>query len=121
MTNKDYKRLTVWNDKLQRPCMTSEGSNEQTVDIVTKHVDRLYELENAIENGMLVFLPCKVGDEFWWIFHASKPYIVDEKVQSIEISEEGISIIDIDDHKWYLDEIYFTKEAAQKALEELEK
>lgn len=118
MTNKDYKRLTVWNKELQNTCMSADSSYERREDIVARHIDRLYELENAIENGMLAFLPCKVGDEFWWIFYASKPYIVDEKVQSIEISEEGISIIDIDDHKWYLDEIYFTKETAKKALEE---
>ena len=102
MTNKDYKRLT-------------DTGIPTSPEEVSK---RLYELENAIENGTLVFLPCKVGDEFWWIFYVSKPYIVDEKVQSIEISEEGISIIDIDDHKWYLDEIYFTKETAKKVLEE---
>lgn len=107
MTNKDYKRLT--ND-LGFSCQ-----------LPIRVYDRLYELENAIEKGTLVFLPCKVGDKFWWIFHASKSYIVDEKVQSIEISEEGISIIDIDGHEWYLSEIYFTKEAAKKALEELEK
>lgn len=57
MTNKDYKRLTIWNEELQRPCMSADSSNEQTVDIVARHVDRLYELENAIENGTLVFLP----------------------------------------------------------------
>ena len=56
MTNKDYKRLTIWNEELQRPCMSADSSNEQTVDIVARHVDRLYELENAIENGTLVFL-----------------------------------------------------------------
>lgn len=104
MTNKEYKRLT------------DTGIPTTTPDVV---YNRLYELENAIENGTLVFLPCKVGDEFWWIFHASKPYIVDEKVQSIEISEEGITIIDIDGHEWYLNEIYFIKEAAKKALEKL--
>ena len=68
MTNKDYKRLTIWNEELQRPCMSADSSNEQTVDIVARHVDRLYELENAIENGKLMFLPFKVGDEFWWFY-----------------------------------------------------
>lgn len=109
MTNKDYKRLTSKN-----AIITGRFSGKTLLN-------RLTDLENAIENGTLMFLPCKVGDEFWWIFHASKSYIVDEKVQSIEISEEGISIIDCDGTGWYLSEIYFTKEAAKKALEELEK
>lgn len=81
MTNKDYKRLTVYNEEMQRPCMTADF-NEETVDIVARHVDRLYELENAIENGTLVFLPCKVGDMVWFVnkYRVEKPiepYIVD--------------------------------------------
>lgn len=107
MTNKKYKRLTP-----RKAIVTGRFSGKTLLH-------RLTELENSIENGTLVFLPCKVGDEFWWIFHASKSYIVDEKVQSIEISEEGITVIDMDGHEWYLSEIYFTKEAAKKALEKL--
>lgn len=56
MTNKDYKRLTVWDGELQRPCMTADF-NEDPSEALARHVDRLYELENAIENGTLVFLP----------------------------------------------------------------
>ena len=120
MTNKDYKRLTVWNGELQRPCMTADF-NEETVDIVARHVDRLYELENAIENGTLVFLPCKVDDKFWWIFHkySGEYEIVEEKVKQIRICDYGFYIIDCDGSGWYLSEIYFTEEAAKKALEEM--
>lgn len=123
MTNKDYKRLTIWNEELQRPCMSADSSNEQTVDIVARHVDRLYELENAIENGTLVFLPCKVGDKFWWILqkYTGEYEIVEEKVKHIRICHDGFYIIDYDGAGWHLSEIYFTKEAAEKALEELEK
>jgi len=118
MTNKDYKRLTVYNEELQIPCMTADF-NEEADETIAKHVQRLCELENAIENDTLVFLPCKVGDEFWWIFQAQNPFIVDERVQSIEISERGIVIIDTGDEEWQLSRLYFTKEAAEKALEEL--
>lgn len=120
MTNKDYERLTIWNEELQRSCMTADF-NEETVDIVARHVDRLYELENAIEDGTLVFLPCKVGDNFWWILHkyTGEYEIVEEKVKQIRICDYGFYIIDCDGSGWYLSEIYFTKEAAEKALEEL--
>lgn len=106
MTNKDYKRLT------------DTGIPTITPDDV---YNRLYELENAIENGTLVFLPFKVGDKFWWIFQAQNPFIVDERVQSIEISERGIVIIDTDDEEWQLSRLYFTEESAEKALAEVKK
>lgn len=123
MTNKDYKRLTVYNEERQRPCMTADFNEETTFDIVARHVDRLYELENSIKNGTLVFLPCKVGDNFWWILHkcTGEYEIVEEKVKQIRICDYGFYIIDYDGSGWYLSEIYFTKEAAEKALEEIEK
>lgn len=113
MNNKDYKRLTrKWETSLPTeltPCVHTH--------------DRLWKLENAIENGTLVFLPCKVGDEFWWILkkHSGEYEILKEKVKQIRICDYGFIIIDFDGARWELDEIYFTKEEAEKALEELEK
>ena len=106
MTNKEYKPLT-----------TGGYANSK---MLPQYRDRLCYLEDCIENGTLVFLPCKVGDEFWWIFQARSPFIVDEKVQSIEISERGITIIDMGGEEWSLSRVYFSKEAAEKALEELQ-
>ena len=107
MTNKDYKPLT-----------TGGYANPK---MLPRYRDRLCYLEDCIKNGTLVFLPCKVGDEFWWIFQARSPFIVDEEVQSIEISERGITIIDMGGEEWSLSRVYFSKEAAEKALEELQK
>lgn len=116
MTNKDYERLTYRpykNDKVR--CLKPDGEEED-------FAERLYELENAIENGTLAFLPCKVDDKFWWILNKySGDEIVEEKVKQIRICNYGLYIIDYDGSGWYLNEIYFTKEAARKALEELEK
>ena len=56
MTNKDYERLTVYNEELQLPCTTPDAG-EQTTDTIARHVQRLYELENAIEDGTLIFVP----------------------------------------------------------------
>lgn len=106
MTNKEYKPLT-----------TGGYANSK---MLSQYRDRLCYLEDCIENGTLVFLPCKVGDKFWWIFN-SEYEIVEEKVKQIRICNYGFYIIDYDGAGWYLGDIYFTKEAAEKALEELEK
>ena len=105
MTNKDYKPLT-----------TGGYANPK---MLQEYRDRLCYLEDCIKNGTLVFLPCKVGDKFWWIFQECE--IVKEKVKQIRICHDGFYIIDYDGARWYLSDIYFTKEAAEKALEELKK
>lgn len=82
MTNKDYKRLT------------DTGIPTITPDDI---YNRLYELENAIENSKFVFLPCKVDDKFWWILNKySGDEIVEEKVKQIRICNYGLYIIDCD-------------------------
>lgn len=105
MTNKEYKRLT------------DTGIPTITPDDV---YNRLRELENAIENETLVFLLCKVGNEFWYINKLWK-IAYRQEVAAFEIDGQGIFIIDTFEQKYSLECIYFTKEAAQKALEELRK
>ena len=102
MINKDYKRLT--ND-LGFSCQ-----------LPIRVYDRLYELENAIENGTLVFLPCKVGTEFWYI---CKPWKMAcrQEVGEFEVGDYGICVFDKFGQRYEIEHIYFTKEAAEKALE----
>lgn len=117
MTNKDYKRLS------------DTGIPTTTPEDV---YNRLYELENAIENGTLVFLPCKVGDKIWRVNEFSRPlrietYIVDaiEQINGYgmrcrvhsEIEPMGMSF----PIEGFGDYIFTAKEAAEKALEESEK
>lgn len=115
MTNKDYKRLS------------DTGIPTTTPEDV---YNRLYELENAIENGTLVFLPCKVGDTVYYLNEFSRPrqieeYVVDSVEQlrggwtrcrvhsATEPMGTSFSLDAIGDY------IFTTKEAAEKALEEL--
>ena len=115
MTNKEYKRLT--ND-LGLSCQ-----------LPIRVYDRLYELENAIENGTLMFLPFAVGDEFWcfaeyyslsdgWVKEIAK-----HTVHEIRILNNVIYLYDENDDEYDTSDIilYTTEEAAKKALEELEK
>lgn len=118
MTNKDYKRLT--ND-LGFSCQ-----------LPIRVYDRLYELENAIENETLVFLPCKVGDTVYFVNYRFggkpiEPYIVDRiTITSKQVIfdthqvEPPYNLGLIYSDSWGRN-VFFTKEAAEKALKELEK
>ena len=115
MTNKEYKRLT--ND-LGLSCQ-----------LPIRVYDRLYELENAIENGTLMFLPFAVGDEFWCFaeyYSLSDGWvnlITKHTVHEIRILNNVIYLYDENDDEYDTSDIilYTTEEAAKKALEELEK
>lgn len=116
MTNKDYKRLTFQHSRHGGMiCGVGLKANSEEV------AERLYALEEMIENGTLAFLPCKVGDKFWRISGLNFASIIEEKVFAIRVENSGFVIYDDDDTMWLLDEIYFTKEAAKKALEEMKK
>ena len=106
MTNKDYKPLT-----------TGGYANPK---MLPQYRDRLCYLENAIENDTLVFLPCKVGDKFWIILEHQE-VILRRQAAEFEVGDYGIVIVDTFGRKYSLECIYFTEEAAKKALEELEK
>ena len=116
MTNKEYERLT--ND-LGLSCQ-----------LPIRMYDRLTMLENAIENGTLVFLPCKVGDKVWYLNEYSYPRRIEEYVvDSIELLKggwmrctshsevepmgTGFSLNAIGDY------IFTTKEAAEAQLKEI--
>ena len=117
MTNKDYKRLTPKN-----AVVTGRFSGKTLLD-------RLTTLENAIENGTLVFLPFAVGDEFWCFaeyYSLSDGWvnlIAKHTVHEIRILSNVIYLYDENDDEYDTSDIilYTTEEAAKKALEELEK
>lgn len=117
MTNKDYKRLT-----LRNPVVTGRFSGKTLLN-------RLTALENAIDDDTLVFLPCKVGDTFWLV---GKPNldvlgeigdtgIYERKVAEIWIWEHSVNLIDQYGGDFSIEMVYFSKEAAEKALEEMKK
>lgn len=120
MTNKDYERLTPKN-----AVVTGRFSGKTLLD-------RLTTLENAIENETLVFLPCKVGDTVYFVNYRFggkpiEPYIVDRiTITSKQVIfdthqvEPPYNLGLIYSDSWGRN-VFFTKEAAKKALEELEK
>lgn len=56
-------------------------------DFTQKVYDKLAAYEDAEEQGLLVRLPCKVGDTVWTLNHHFRP--VDGKVRSIHQNDVG--------------------------------
>lgn len=74
----EYKRLTKKDEntgKISLECTkcphyipNRSWCCEYNASCIQTAKDRLYELEEKIENGTLLELPCKVGDTTWYIF-----------------------------------------------------
>lgn len=91
-------------------------------------VDRLAELEDALESGKIVRLPCKVGDTVYFVCGNVSEYKI------CEVEYDGIFFIFrcfnqkyVDEHKWFsfFDErigktVFLTREEAEKKLEEVQ-
>ena len=98
----------------------------------TACVEKLAEYENADEGGLLVRLPCKVGDT---LFCFSRGKVYPFKARCIRIYKKRIEIElwyagDEENYKfWHITiveqdigyKFFFTREEAEKALKEMEK
>lgn len=86
---------------------------------------RLYELEDKIENGSIIELPVKLGQEVWYIPHYhGKPYCGVKKdiISMIGFSSRGFQVRlrnAEDRQKTYMlgKSVFTTKEAAEEQLE----
>ena len=88
---------------------------------LTDCLNLLAELEDKIENGTLIELPCKVGDTIYWpnIFRPT-PRVEEYTVYGFGIHDNKMAV-DIGFNVFlYLDEISFTKAEAEKKIKELQ-
>lgn len=111
------ERLTQWigdgEDKnaIPRPDIRSNGHN--------RCCNKLAEYEDLEESGLLVKLPCKVGDD---VFIVVAKEISRQKVKEITISDIGIELttkrrtFHIND---FSRNVFLTRKAAEEKLEEL--
>lgn len=83
-------------------------------------IERLAYYENLEAEGRLAILPCKVGDDIWWI-DDEEPFVKCEKgdIKGIVVTADGFMIVDTHGE---LNRIgtrycYLTREDAEKALE----
>lgn len=89
-----------------------------TVEDEQSALQRLADYEDAEEHGLLVRLPCKVGDTFWWIERLvgdGKPFIRSGQVSEIGISDV-ITIYEYDGRDFSIENVYFTREESESAL-----
>lgn len=94
----EYKRLTERRGNLVidkcgncKNVRSPQGCTEHCCYEVMKN--RLAELEDKIENGTLIELPCKIGDKVYEVFKEHKPpFIKETKVEKIVITAKGIRL-----------------------------
>lgn len=93
----------------------------------TKELNRLRELEDKIEQGTLIELPCKVGDTVYEVFKDHiPPFIKETKIEKIVITEKGLRLR-LARNSFYETAIsslgktvFLTREEAEKRLKELQ-
>ena len=119
LTKRDFSRIT-YNERRSIMCSSyCDNCSKGTGDCNTmkKMINRLAELE---EQGLLVRLPCKVGDTMYDI--VGKPLrIVEHKVDAFHIDKKGfhLQIINGVLEKKQEAKVYFSREEAKKKLEEM--
>lgn len=111
-TSKDGATLT----------MSQWGGSPAELELYRK----LAEIEDKIENGTLIELPCKVGDVLYYVNkYETTPRIEENKVHTIEIYEcmDGLTIrIWTQNGTFYADKmpnVFPTKTEAEAKLKEL--
>ena len=90
LTNKDWKEnYDIFEDICCDICTEDCGECERNFNALV----RLAELEDKIEDGTLVELPCKVGDTIYEVFKNHKPpFIQQTKVEKIIVTEKGLKL-----------------------------
>ena len=106
----------------EEPCCGMGKCIDNNCNLVNEVCKKLAEYETLEEQGLLVRLPCKVGDTMYDII--GKPLrIVEHKVDAFHIDKKGfhLQIINGVLEKKQEAKVYFSREEAKKKLEEMKK
>ena len=108
-------------------CTKEDWENCKTIDDV---IDKLAEYEDLEERGLLLRLPCKVGDTVYAIgFNNNKPIIYESVVLNILITEKEIVFnVKVDEFKinsqlkqsMFGKTVFLTQAEAEQKLKEME-
>lgn len=112
---KRYNRLTTTQVVNGRNIKTITSKGKVTIQDL---IDRLYELEDKIENGTLIEIPCKVGDNAVAIIdtlcYPNAIYNVKLKDLAYIVEDENGDVT-----FQHITRIFGTKAEAEKRLEEI--
>lgn len=128
----EYKRLTEKTigcfqyDLKDFKHKIGEFNDYDTFFAYSMAVKRLGELEDKIENGTLVELPCKVGDVVYEVFKNHKPPCIQQtKIEKVIVTNKGLRL-KLERNSVYETSVsalgktlFFTQEEAEKMLEEI--
>ena len=102
----EYKRLT------QRGILLTGRTDRKALYY------RLAILEDMIEDGWLIKLPCKVGDKFYEVFEYPPDYY-EYECCGFSVVDGRLEVINEVDSRYYADEVFFSKEEAEARIAEL--
>lgn len=102
----------------------------QDIDTVCEKLNRLVELEDKLENGIFIELPCKVGDKVYRVGKAINVkdqkydfYVQEYEITKAELYEEEILFVDDSDNEIFLVDfgktLFLTPAEAEAKLKEL--
>lgn len=116
------KKATSENTK---PCYDNNGNivmDKELFELLIEEHNQLWELENQIENGTLIELPCKVGDTVWYInsYGFGRYQVEDMEVVGFNFSRYEDTIWVVGRYGEQVSHVYKTKEQAEKKLRELQ-
>ena len=128
----DYKRLTKSGARVDIKNFKStimHGAkiymfDPISVNTIISDLNRLAELEDKIEQGTLIELPCKVGDTIYWISSNNRD-IIEAVVNKISFTKYDRIILVVEEKGigeysiplvW---DMYITREEAEQRLEDL--
>lgn len=128
---KEYKRLTERRGNLVIDncgnCPNIRNPQGCTDAICYEIIrNRLAELEDKIENGILMELPCKVGDVVYEVFKNHRPLCIQQtKIEKVIITNKGVRL-KLERNSVYETSVsslgktlFNTQKEAKKRLEEL--
>lgn len=112
---KRYNRLTTTQVVNGRNIKTITSKGKVTIQDL---IDRLYELEDKIENGTLVELPCKVGDNAVAIIDT---FCYPNAIYNVKLKDLAYIVEDENGDVTFqhITRIFGTKAEAEKRLEEI--
>ena len=122
-------------DRLTKMNKFPNGDKEYVVDTKLasnrEAIQRLAYFEDLEEQGLLIKLPCRVGDKIWWL---NGKIVMESEVISFRVDEDGVSYIHTkylhnkEKDRWYgcnLDflnfgkTVFLTREEAELKLKEI--